>query len=124
VTPWKYTDASRAVVFRVNDDGSSESCLVEREDVQEWVASGFTILPPDPPPPELTVSLPAFLKRFAPTERIACWTSADPVVIDLVKMLLAADPVHLDDPLVPYGLSILEAKGILPAGRAAVIGTP
>lgn len=124
MTPWKYTDATHRVVSRILDDGSIDSCLVERMDVQEWIAAGNSIVPPDPPAPELAISLPAFLKRFTSAERIACWTSTDPVVIDLVKMLLAADPVHLDDPLVPYGLSVLEQKGILATGRAAVIGTP
>jgi len=46
---WKYTDADRNVVYRVNADGSMESCVVTREDVQEWVKAGNVIEEPDAP---------------------------------------------------------------------------
>lgn len=46
-TDWKYFDNSNRVVFRTYEDGRMESCLVTREDVQEWVAAGNTIGPAD-----------------------------------------------------------------------------
>jgi hypothetical protein len=43
---WKYTKQaplqSIPVVIRTNDDGSMESCIVTREDVQAWIAEGNT----------------------------------------------------------------------------------
>lgn len=41
---WKYaqTTIPNTVVYRVNEDGTMESCLVTREDVQEWIAQGNT----------------------------------------------------------------------------------
>jgi len=46
---WKYTDADRNVVYRVNEDGSMESCLVTQENVQEWVKAGNVIEEPAAP---------------------------------------------------------------------------
>lgn len=43
---WQYTDETRRVVFRTNADGTMESCLATREDVQAWVAAGNTIKEP------------------------------------------------------------------------------
>ena len=51
-TPWKYTDESRSVVVRTNDDGSMESCIAEREDVVKWVEEGNKIGEPDAPKSE------------------------------------------------------------------------
>lgn len=34
---WKYSDETRAVVYRINEDESIESCIATREDVLEWV---------------------------------------------------------------------------------------
>lgn len=51
-TPWKYTDETRSVVVRVNEDGSMESCIATREDVVAWVAQGNTIEEPDSGQPE------------------------------------------------------------------------
>lgn len=44
---WKYTNEKRDVVYRVNVDGSMESCIATREDVVEWVAQGGVIEEPD-----------------------------------------------------------------------------
>jgi len=45
---WKYTDTTNRVVVRTNDDGSSESCLVEA--IADWLAEGNTPIPADPLP--------------------------------------------------------------------------
>lgn len=50
-TSWKWTNALRRFVQRINADGKTESCSVEREDVQAFLAGGGAILEPDPPPP-------------------------------------------------------------------------
>lgn len=44
---WKYTNEKRNVVYRVNGDGSMESCIATREDVLEWVVAGNVIEGPD-----------------------------------------------------------------------------
>lgn len=44
---WKYTDEKRTVVYRVNEDGSMESCIATREDVVKWVEEGNKIEDPD-----------------------------------------------------------------------------
>lgn len=43
---WKYTDEQRNIVYRVNADGSMESCIADREDVV-WVAQGGVIEEPE-----------------------------------------------------------------------------
>lgn len=40
---WKYTDNTNNVVYRINEDGSRESCLVSV--IQDWITAGNT---PDP----------------------------------------------------------------------------
>ena len=35
---WKFTDDTKTVVYRVNEDGSIESCFVEA--IAEWLAEG------------------------------------------------------------------------------------
>jgi len=40
---WKYTDDTHTVVCRILENGDIESCIAEREDVQEWVAAGGVI---------------------------------------------------------------------------------
>ena len=44
---WKYTDEQRSVVYRVNPDGSIESCMAGRDDVLAWVAAGGVIEEPE-----------------------------------------------------------------------------
>lgn len=44
---WKYTNNERTVVYRVHPTGEMESCVVTREDVQEWIANGNTPEEPD-----------------------------------------------------------------------------
>jgi hypothetical protein len=53
---WKYTDSTNQVVYRINDDGSCESHLVEV--IADWLAEGNTPEPADIPPviiPTLTM---------------------------------------------------------------------
>lgn len=53
MTPWKYTDATHRVVFRILDDGSMQSELATNRDVLDWLAAPVSppnaILDPDPP---------------------------------------------------------------------------
>ena len=42
---WQYTDSTEAVVYRVNEDGTVESCYTYVDIVQNWVNAGNTILP-------------------------------------------------------------------------------
>lgn len=44
---WKYTDQTNTVVFRVNDNGTTESCVVEA--IGDWIAQGNAPLPADAP---------------------------------------------------------------------------
>jgi len=56
-TDWKFTDSTRRVVVRINDQGHEESCLVTVDHVQEWIKDGNA--PGEPPPeaaPEPTMS--------------------------------------------------------------------
>ena len=45
---WTYTDATNTVVYRINDDGSCESHLVEV--IADWLSEGNTPEPADPIP--------------------------------------------------------------------------
>ena len=45
-TQWQYTDNTQHVVSRNYPDGSTESCLTSRADVQAWIAQGNTPLAP------------------------------------------------------------------------------
>lgn len=47
---WKFTDSTNTVVFRINDDGSCESCLVEA--IAGWLAEGNTPDTSGPPTQE------------------------------------------------------------------------
>jgi len=45
---WKFTDSTNKVVYRINDDGSWESCLVEV--IADWLSEGNTPTSADPIP--------------------------------------------------------------------------
>lgn len=51
MNPWKYVNALRRVVTRVNADQSVDSRSVDDREVQAWIIAGNTIIEPDPPPP-------------------------------------------------------------------------
>ena len=76
--------------------------------------------------PSAAVSRVAFLKRMTAEERTSIRAAAksNPALDDLVWMLEAADPVHLDDPLTVYGINQLATIGLLTPERAAEILTP
>lgn len=42
MTNWKYTDATNTVVFRILDNGGTESCFVTTPEYLEWLAEGNT----------------------------------------------------------------------------------
>ena len=50
MTNWKFTDNTNSVVFRTNDAGLMESCLVEA--IADWIAEGNT-----PEPADITVTV-------------------------------------------------------------------
>jgi hypothetical protein len=106
--------------------------LADEAFCQEQVAAGVIdqyvegALVMVPPPASTVISRVGFLKRMTAQERIAIRDAArvNPQIDDLQRMLDAADPVHLDDPLVIYGINLLESVGLLGPGRAATILTP
>lgn len=56
MSAWKYTDPTKRVVFRINADGSSESCMVSA--IADWLAAGNTPQPADPlPDPAIAAAL-------------------------------------------------------------------
>jgi hypothetical protein len=77
-------------------------------------------------PPPIVISRSAFLQRFTQAERIAVRALAqtDAEADDVLWLLTMSDPVTLTNPLVPYGLNLLAAKGALTAERATQIATP
>jgi len=86
MTPWKYTDASLRVVFRILDAGAVESCLATQ------LAPEVVPLAPDPPLPptadevnEATVLLYAKLRALANMSdaEIDAWVAAN--VTNLVQ---------------------------------------
>lgn len=47
MSQWKYANDELTVVYRINSDGSCESCLVSTPQIQEYLAQGNEILPKD-----------------------------------------------------------------------------
>lgn len=88
---------------------------------------GFT--PPEPTPaspspqPSAILTRLEFLRRFTPTERQAIRSArAQSVELDDFMFLLEmAETIHLDNADVIAGLALLEASGLLAAGRASEI---
>lgn len=76
---WKYTNEKRDTVVRINEDGSMESCIVAREDVQSWVAEGNIIEEPDVSavePPSIEEKVNALLKGGKDLENIKALVEA------------------------------------------------
>ena len=78
---------------------------------------------PPPPKPDLRVTGVAFKRRLTANERIAIRAAAGSSahVFDYMDLLNSAPSVHLDEVDVVGGLQMLEAAGVLAAGRAAAI---
>lgn len=76
---------------------------------------------------ELPLSQVEFLKRFTPQERQNVYVAkrTDEQVEDVWNFVMAAiNGIYLNDPVTVGGLALLEAKGLIDAGRAAEIGAP
>ena len=69
---WKFTDNTQTVVFRLNEDGSSESCLIES--ISDWLAEGNTPEPADP----IIESIPQAVSKaqgIAAMQDLGVWAS-------------------------------------------------
>ena len=74
---------------------------------------------------EIPLSQVEFLKRFTQLERKAVYEAkrTDSEVEDVWNFVTTAvNGIRLSNPLTIYGLSLLESKGLIAAGRAAEIG--
>ena len=78
----------------------------------EWVLA---------PRPVLPLTRLEFLRRFTSAERIAIRASTDPVVVDFLSLLDAAQEVRTDDADTVAGIGYLATTGLLAAERAAEI---
>lgn len=73
MTTYKFTDGSKSAVHRIDDDGiSRSSCTIENPRFLEWLASGNTPEPADPPTvgqiiADITTATQARLDSFART---------------------------------------------------------
>jgi len=91
-----------------------------------WIlVDGELQAPPTAPEPE---PLPvggmtrlAFIRRFTLAERISIRQSTDPIVVDGIAMLEAAEEVKLDDPDTVALIGYLVTQGLLTQERAAEI---
>ncbi len=63
----------------------------------------------------------AFLSRFSMAERIAIRASIDPVVIDMMQLMDAAEYVDMAEPATQQGVGYLASVGLIAAGRVAEI---
>jgi hypothetical protein len=96
------------------------------KDGRKWVAP--TPVEPEPvaaPAPVPVLTKLAFLRRFTRAERIALREAAktDPMVTDFMLLLDLATDVELTDADLIEGVTDLEAKGLLNAGRKDAILT-
>jgi hypothetical protein len=80
-----------------------------------------TIDPPTPAPSRL-ISKWLFNLRFTQEERIAIYTSTDPVVIMIRNdYIIAPDPMNMDDSNTTAFMNYFTSSGILASGRQAEI---
>jgi hypothetical protein len=85
----------------------------------EWTADGIT----DMVPTAWTWTKLEYLRRFTQTERIAIRGAAkqSPELEDYMELLSEATEVRSDDPDIMSALTMLEAVGLIGAGRAQEI---
>ena len=62
-----------------------------------------------------------FMSRFTPAERIAVWTSTDPVTSDIAKLIEVAEFVDPSDPQTVQAINYLAQTGVLAQNRAAEV---
>lgn len=90
-----------------------------------WIRPGVDLPfePPAPIPAPRELAKIDFLKRFTQAERMAIRAAgrSNPEVEDYIELMNAATVVHRDDPDMVRGITLMEAAGVLAAGRAAQI---
>lgn len=69
----------------------------------------------------VTLTKLEFYRLFTQAERVAIYSSTDPLVLDFVRMMSMAQEVSMDDPDVVAGVNYLETLGLLAEGRAAEV---
>lgn len=66
----------------------------------------------------VTLTKLEFYRLFTQAERVAIYSSTDPLVLDFVRMMSMAQEVSMDDPDVVAGVNYLETLNLLASGRA------
>jgi hypothetical protein len=92
----------------------------------EWVMVAYSdpVIPAPPPPPRQSILTKLeYLRRFTQDERVAIRNAAkvNAVLEDYMALLDLAQEINLDDPDTIAGVQMLEAAGLLNAGRAQEI---
>ena len=72
---------------------------------------------------EIRITSKALVQRFTGAEREAFFSSVDSKVVMVKWWLSFSGDVDLNDPDVISGINMLETKGIIGVGRAAIILT-
>ena len=68
-------------------------------------------------PPVVPLTVLDFMRRFTIPERLTIWGSADPILGDFIKLLMAAPNVLLTDPDTIAGTTYLATIGVLTEDR-------
>lgn len=123
------------VIIRKSD--GVEVCRYIADAPEPWKGWEFDThdhVPLPEPEPEPTAPAPAgvtltkleYLRRFTAEERIAIRTVAKTNVVleDYLALLELAEEVRTDDPDTVAAVQLLEAAGLLAAGRAVEVLTP
>lgn len=97
---------------------------INPQPIAQWkydlVTGVFSV--PDPVYVE-TITSKALVQRFTSAEREVFFNSVDTKVVMVKWWLAFSGDVNLTDPQVIAGIGILETKGVLGVGRAAVVLT-